>query len=61
MAILGSLNEQEDIDSGVKNLLEPTQSPVRLVYKFYTNQYMGKRVCSIVGDEEHWVLTLGVQ
>lgn len=40
VAILGRLNEQQDIYRGVKNFLEPTQSPVRLVYRLYINQYM---------------------
>lgn len=47
MAILGRLNEQEDFDRRVKNLLEPTQNPVRLVYRCYKNQYMGNKAAYV--------------
>lgn len=54
------------IDRGIKNLPEPTESPIRLVYKLYVSQdweirlpYVG-RVCDRVGDKENWVMALGI-
>lgn len=51
----------------IRNLPEPTKNAVRLVYRFYVNQYWEirlpyvGRVCNIVGNKEQWISTCDVQ
>lgn len=68
MAIPGQLNSMSKRTwiGGFRNLSKAVKSPVRLVCSFYVSQYREIRwtyvrgLCNMVGDNEHWIVTLRV-